>query len=191
MTVSETAELETAGSNAAGSNAATPKAATPKAATPTLVHRTDEQKACRKLIIQHGLRLGQRSGVILIVAAGAVGVGISNHGTPRLLGFVVAALLVLGSLPFMSMGKRLARQDSKVLAAIDDPSLVKAVHIENSPKMRDRFAIAIRHADDTADHILLAQADFQMLLNYFRVTRPDLVITQSENAARTIRLAVS
>lgn len=159
----------------------------PVASTP----RTDEQKACRKLVIQHGLRLGQRSGFILILAAGAVGVGFSNTGTVQLLAFVGAALIALASLPFMIMGKRLARQDSKVLAAIDDPTLVKAIHVENTPKMRDRFAIAIRHHDDSADHILLSEADFQTLRDYFVDARPDLSITQSENAARTIRLAVS
>lgn len=153
--------------------------------------RTDEQKACRKLVIQHGLRLGQRAGVIFIVAAGAIGVGVSNGGTPRLLAFVAAGLAALSAIPFLIMGKRLARQDSKVLAAIDDPSLLSAIHVESEPKMKDRYAIALRHVDDTADHILLSEHDFIALRTYFAGARPDLTITQSDNAARTIRLAVS
>jgi hypothetical protein len=162
----------------------------PESATMT-PQRTDEQKACRKMIIRHGLRLGQRSGVVLIFAAAAVGVGVGNHGSLRLLGLLAAGLLVLAAMPFLIMGKRLARQDSKVLAAIDDPSLVKAIHIENAPKMKDRYAIAIRHADDSADHILLSHSDVEALRAYFAESRPDLVMTQSDNAARTIRLAVS
>jgi hypothetical protein len=154
-------------------------------------NRTDEQKACRKLVIQHGLRLGQRAGVIFIVAVAGLGAGFANHGTPQLLAFLVGGLAFLAAIPFTIMGKRLARQDSKVLAAIDDPSLLSAIHVESEPKMKDRYAIALRHVDDTADHILLSERDFITLRTYFANARPDLTITQSDNAARTIRLAVS
>ncbi len=154
-------------------------------------NRTDEQKACRKLVIQHGLRLGQRAGVIFIVAVAGLGVGLANHGTPQLLAFLAGGLALLAAIPFTIMGKRLARQDSKVLAAIDDPMLLSAIHVESKPKMKDRYAIALRHVDGTADHILLSEHDFITLRTYFSTARPDLTITQSDNAARTIRLAVS
>ena len=154
-------------------------------------HRTDEQKACRKLVIQQGLRLGQRGGLLLILAAAGIAVGLSGAGTVRVAGCLAAVAFTLTSVPFIIMGKRLARQDSRVLAAIDDPSLVAAIHLEATPKMKDRYAIAIRHADDTADHMILGPRDLETLRAYFFDSRPDLMITQSDNAARTIRMAVS
>ena len=154
-------------------------------------NRTDEQKACRKLVIQQGLRLGQRAGGILIIAVAGVVFGLRSHGTPQLVGFVAGTLALLTSIPFIIMGKRLARQDSRVLAAIDDPRLLAAIHVEGTPRMKDRYAIALRHTDDSADHILLSEPEFVALRTYLSDSRPDLTITQSNNAARTIRLAVS
>jgi len=159
--------------------------------TVAVSNRTDEQKACRKLVIQQGLRLGQRGGLLLILAAVGIAVGLSGAGTVRVAGCVAGMTVALTSVPFIIMGKRLARQDSKVLAAIDDPYLVAAIHLETAPKMKDRYAIALRHTDDTADHMLLKPRDFETLRAYFFESRPDLVITQSDNAARTIRMAVS
>ncbi len=153
--------------------------------------RTDEQKVCRKLIIRNGIRLGQRGGIVLMIAAVALGLGFRLEGSARVLAFLAAGLIALAAAPFMIMGKRLAHQNSKVLAAIDDPSLVLAIHVEGKAKVKNRHMFAIRYRDNSADHVLLPEAEFAVLRAYFASALPELVVTQSDNAARTIRLALS
>jgi hypothetical protein len=153
--------------------------------------RTDEQKACRKLIIRNGIRLGQRGGIVLMVAVVALGLGFRFEGAARALAFLAAGLIALAAAPFMIMGKRLAHQSSRVLAAIDDPSLVLAIHVEGKAKVKNRYMFAIRYRDNSADHVLLPETEFAVMRTYFAAALPELVVTQSDNAARTIRLALS
>jgi hypothetical protein len=152
--------------------------------------RTDDQKQCRKIVIRTGLRLAQKSGFLLFggIALGVVGVGLGGSWTIPLIG--VGILLVLASLPLISTGKSLSRTNSPMLAAIDDPSLIAAMHVADRPR-GGRMTVGVRFLDDRIVQMAIKADELAVLRAYYTHERDDLRIQTSDNPTRTIRPPVA
>jgi hypothetical protein len=152
--------------------------------------RTDDQKQCRKIVIRTGLRLAQKSGLLLFggLGLGIFGLTLKGSSTVALLG--VGLLLVLASLPLISIGKSLSRTNSPMLAAIDDPSLVSAMHVADRAR-GGRLTLAVRFLDDRIVQMAIKPEELAVLRAYYSNERSDLRIQASENPTRTIRPAVA
>jgi hypothetical protein len=152
--------------------------------------RSDDQKQCRKIVIRTGLRLAQKSGLLLTggVVLGIFGLTLKGSTTVALLG--MGLLLVLASLPLISIGKSLSRTNSPMLAAIDEPSLVSAMHVADRPR-GGRLTLAVRFLDDRIVQMAIKPEELAVLRAYYNHERDDLRIQASENPTRTIRPAVA
>ena len=152
--------------------------------------RSDDQKRCRKIVIRTGLRVAQKSGFLLVggVALGIVGIGLGGPWTIPLIG--VGILLVLASLPLIATGKSLSRTNSPMLAAIDDPSLVAAIHVADRPR-GGRMTVGVRFLDDRIVQMSIKADELAVLRAYYTHERDDLRIQTSDNPTRTIRPAVA
>jgi hypothetical protein len=152
--------------------------------------RSDDQKQCRKIVIRTGLRLAQKSGLLLTagVALGIVGLKFKGSTTVAMLGF--GLLLVLAALPLISIGKSLSRTNSPMLAAIDEPSLISAMHVADRPRA-GRLTLAVRFLDDRIVQMAIKPEELAVLRAYYNHERDDLRIQASENPTRTIRPVVA
>jgi hypothetical protein len=152
--------------------------------------RSDDQKQCRKIVIRTGLRLAQKSGLLLTagVALGIVGLKFKGSTTVAMLGF--GLLLVLAALPLISIGKSLSRTNSPMLAAIDEPKLVSAMHVAHKPRA-GRLTLAVRFLDDRIVQMAIKPEELAVLRAYYNHERDDLRIQASENPTRTIRPVVA
>jgi hypothetical protein len=152
--------------------------------------RSDDQKQCRKIVIRTGLRLAQKSGLLLTagVVLGIVGFKFKGSTTVAMLGF--GLLLVLAALPLISIGKSLSRMNSPMLAAIDEPSLVSAMHVAAKPR-GGRLTLAVRFLDDRIVQMAIKPEELAVLRAYYNHARDDLRIQASENPTRTIRPIVA
>jgi hypothetical protein len=152
--------------------------------------RSDDQKQCRKIVIRTGLRLAQKSGLLLTagVVLGIFGLTLKGSTTVALLG--MGLLLVLASLPLISIGKSLSRTNSPMLAAIDEPSLVSAMHVADRPR-GGRLTLAVRFLDDRIVQMAIKPEELAVLRAYYNHERDDLRIQASENPTRTIRPIVA
>jgi hypothetical protein len=150
--------------------------------------RTDDQKQCRKIVIRTGLRLAQKSGLLLTagVVTGMLGFAFNGSTTIAMLGLGV--LLIVAALPLISIGKSLSRTNSPMLAAIDDPSLISAMHVSDRPRA-GRTTVAVRFLDDRMVQMAIKADELAVLRAYYAHEREDLRIQASDNPTRTIRPA--
>lgn len=152
--------------------------------------RNDDQKHCRKIVIRTGLRLAQKSGLLLTAGAvlGIFGLTLKGSTTVALVG--MGFLLILAALPLISIGKSLSRTNSPMLAAIDEPSLVSAMHVADRPR-GGRLTLAVRFVDDRIVQMAIKPDELAVLRAYYNHERDDLRIQASENPTRTIRPLVT
>ena len=161
-------------------------ASTPDAA----LKRTDEQKACRKILIRTGLRLSQK-GFLLLLGGTAMAIGaVLSGGFLRIPGVVAGALLALLSVPLISSGKRLSRSDCKLLAALDDTTLFEAVHIAKDLK-GERQAMAMRFDDDSVVQVALKTDEVETLRRHLRQLGVPISDIEGASVVRSIRPALA
>ena len=148
--------------------------------------RSEDQKLCRKIIIRTGLRIAQKSGFLLVGGA-TLGIAGGVVGKPWMIpAFVVGALMILASLPLISTGKNLSRTNSPMLAAIDDPSLIAAIHLDDHPRS-GRHTVVVRFLDDRIVQMAITVEELAVIRAYYTHEREDLRIQSSDNPTRTIR----
>jgi hypothetical protein len=147
--------------------------------------RSDVQKACRKLIITTGIRVGRQASVVAFLGVGAAAAGAVVGGSLRIAGLAIAAALLLVSVPMLATGRKLSGRGGRLLAAIDDPGRVATIHIDATPRGQ-RYTFAVRDGDGNVDQILLLASEIEQLKSYFQAALPDLMIASSERAAKTI-----
>jgi hypothetical protein len=152
--------------------------------------RTDDQKQCRKIVIRTGLRVAQKSGFLLVggIALGLFGFTLKGSATVALLG--VGVLLVIASLPLISIGKSLSRTNSPMLAAIDDPTLIDAIHVADRSRA-GRLTVAVRFLDERIVQMAIKAEELAVLRAYYSHERDDLRFQASDNPTRTIRPAIA
>ena len=163
----------------------------PKAPTPLVPEsgRPDDQKQCRKIVIRTGLRVAQKSGLVLTAGVGTALLGFTFNGSTTIAMLGLGVLLVIAALPLISIGKNLSRTNSPMLAAIDDPSLVEAIHLSDRPRA-GRTTVAVRFLDDRIVQMAIKADELAVLRAYYANHRADLRFQASDSPTRTIRPAV-
>jgi hypothetical protein len=90
----------------------------------------------------------------------------------------------------ISVGKSLSRTNSPMLAAIDDPSLIDAIHVADRPR-GGRLTVAVRFLDERIVQMAIKADELAVLRAYYTHERDDLRFQASENPTRTIRPAIA